>query len=68
MPTEHDLIKRLLNDCLEFEIESECLHRVLKAVRQTNPEIPALEALQLARLDSRIRDTVTDLAPAKRRS
>jgi hypothetical protein len=43
---------------LEFEIENECLHRVIFAVRQTNPDIPALEALRIARQDSGIRGSV----------
>jgi hypothetical protein len=56
VPTQRDLIKRLLTECLDFEIENECLHRMIAAIRLADPSAPVLEALQLIRQDSGIRD------------
>ena len=59
MPTQRDLIKRLLTECLNFEIENECLNRIVAAIRLAEPSAPVLEALQLVRQDSAIRDAAT---------
>lgn len=60
MTKEAELIRYLLKHCMEFEIESERLHRVIAAIRFAYPDIPALEALSSVRQMPEIEDPVRE--------
>jgi hypothetical protein len=55
MPTEKDLIRRLINELMECEKEMKSLHLVIAAMRQANPDFPALALLAEARLHPQFR-------------
>jgi hypothetical protein len=60
MPTEKELVRRLVQDLFEMELENTILHRILAAIRRTNPEIPVLETLAVARGSQELRQSVED--------
>jgi hypothetical protein len=49
VPTEKDLIKRLIQELQNCEVEMKCLGFALAAMRTSHPEFPALELLEEAR-------------------
>ncbi len=58
MPTEKDLVRRLIQELLEMEVENTILHCLLEGIRLTNPEIPVLEVLAVARASQELRQSV----------
>ena len=58
MPTEKDLIRRLILKLQDYEVEMKALGLVLAAMRRGHPEFPALELLEQARQYPQFREDV----------
>jgi len=50
MSAEKDLVRRLIDELMECEKEMKALHLVIAAMRQANPDFPALALLAEGRL------------------
>lgn len=60
MPTEKDIIKRLIQELQNCEVEMKCLGFALAAMRTAHPEFPALELLEEARQHRQFRIDVQE--------
>jgi hypothetical protein len=58
MPTEKDLIRRLVKELQDYEVEIKALGLVLAVMRIDHPAFPALELLEEARLYPQFREEV----------
>jgi hypothetical protein len=58
MPTEKDLVRRLVQELQDYEVEMKALGLVLAAMRRDHPAFPALELLEEARLYPQFREDV----------
>ena len=58
MPTEKELVSRLILKLQDYEVEMKALGLVLAVMRRDHPAFPALELLEEARLYPQFREDV----------